>query len=74
MPCPKTLKQGRQRPAPARRPAAGTHPAVVVVVHRVQVPLEELVLCRDQHVAGQAVRGLNSLEEVLLADACGEPE
>lgn len=48
----------------------GTHPAVVIVVDRVQMPLEELVLCRDQHVTSQAVSSLDLLEEVLLANPC----
>lgn len=48
----------------------GTHPAVVIVVDRVQVPLQELGLRRDQHVTGQAVGGLYFLEEVLLANPC----
>lgn len=48
----------------------GTHPAIVIVIHRVQVPLEELVLRRDQHVASQAVSSLDLLEEVLLANSC----
>lgn len=51
---------------------AGAHPAVVVVVQRVQVALEELRLCRNQHVTGQAVSGLNLLEKVLLANPCGK--
>lgn len=49
----------------------GTHPAVVIVVNRVQVPLQQLVLCGDQHVASQAVSSLDLLEEVLLANPCG---
>lgn len=43
----------------------------MIVVDRVQVPLEELVLCRDQHVTSQAVSSLYLLEEVLLANPCG---
>ena len=46
----------------------GTHPTVVIVVDRVQVPLEELGLRRDQHVTGQAMSSLYFLEEVLLAN------
>jgi len=45
-----------------------SQPAVVIVVHRVQVPLEELMLCGDQHVTSQAVSGLYLLEKVLLAN------
>ena len=48
----------------------GTHPAIVIVVDRVQVPLEELGLRRAQHVTGQAVSSLYFLEEVLLANPC----
>lgn len=48
----------------------GTHPAVVIVVDRVQVPLEELGLRRDEHVTSQAVSSLYFLEEVLLANPC----
>lgn len=40
----------------------------MVMVHRVQMPLEELVLCRNQHVTGHAVCGFNLLEEMLLAN------
>ena len=40
----------------------------MVMVHRVQMPLEELVLCRNQHVTGQAMCGFNLFEEMLLAD------
>lgn len=49
----------------------GTHPAVVIVVDRVQVPLEELMLRGDQHVTSQAVSRLDLLEKVLLADPYG---
>jgi hypothetical protein len=34
------------------------------------MPLEELVLCRNQHVTGQAVCGFYLLKEVLLAYPC----
>lgn len=55
---------------PANPHQEGTHSAVMIVVNRVQMPLEELVLCRDQHVTSQAVSSLNLLEEVLLANPC----
>lgn len=45
-----------------------SQPSVMVMVHRVQMPLEELVLCRNQHVTGHAVCGFNLLEEMLLAN------
>lgn len=45
-----------------------TYSSVMVMVHRVQMPLEELVLCRNQHVTGHAVCGFNLLEEMLLAN------
>lgn len=47
-----------------------THPAVVIMVDRMQVPLQELVLRGDQHVTGQAVGSFYLLEEVLLANPC----
>lgn len=37
-----------------------------------QVPLQEVVLGRDQHVTGHAVSSLDLLEEVFLANACGD--
>jgi len=36
------------------------------------VPLQEVVLGRDQHVTGHAVSSLDLLEEVFLANACGD--
>lgn len=45
-----------------------TYPSIMVMVHRVQMPLQELVLCRNQHVTGQAVCGFNPFEEMLLAN------
>lgn len=65
--CPRVPTGDRESPIPSPRT---THPAVVVVVHGVQVALQELRLRGDQHVTGQAVRSLDLLEEVLLADAC----
>lgn len=61
------------QPGKARlvRHPEGTHPAVVIVVDRVQVPLEELMLRGDQHVTSQAVSSLYLLEKVLLANPCG---
>lgn len=53
---------------------AAAHPAVPVVFCGAQVPLQEVVLGRDQHVTGHAVSGLDLLEEVLLANACRNGE